>query len=150
MPLIPKLTHLDPNGMDSPIIAGLKSLGKTFGLDDPNQIMGVAAPLVTIGPKAIPLDHMGEYARKVASTTIDELAGHANQMTGNTPQAGSTLMSAFQKPAIAYKIHEAQLSPGYAKEAFTPEAAHPLAGGSIQEIIQALADAYHAGIKHSW
>ncbi len=133
--------------------AALESLKQLTGIGtgDPNSVMGVAAPLTTIGPKAIPLFNHADYLRKVAGESLEDL-GYFNRsrLSGLETLSDAALRerdlvpiqrlsNAMQDPKLGWSVEKATNYPGsirkYMDDFHDPQ--------TVPNIIQALADAYH-------
>ncbi len=138
--------------------AGIELLKRATGIDDPTSIMGVAAPMTTIGPGAIPLFNHGDYLRKVLGESLEDLGHfgrkveafspleHSSEYKPNFLSAVQRLTNATQDPDLSNAVNYTTHYPGDARAAFRnpgPKELPHQADSETNMLIQALANAYH-------
>lgn len=87
--------------------ASIQTLLRILGMDDPRAAMP-GPPLMTVGPKAIPLDQPMSYLRKVLGETVGDMA--------EKPGAWVSKQAAMSRSPEAAAV-QSWLSPEYADEA---------------------------------
>lgn len=134
-----------PRSMQWPAGAILGGLQSAMGGDDPTS-----AIMTTIGPNAIPLAHGDEYLRKAAGTAIDDLGSVYSKVAYNPmnpipARHWAPVAAAITNPSLQNKVYAAHESPGIGQSIMKHWGQDTQ--GSVEKLIQALADAYHTSLR---
>lgn len=94
MPVIAQPTLYNPSSGDSPLISGLKSVGRMLGWNDPNAVMGVGVPTPAseAAPALSALKMMSPEATQLATQSASDVINPAtaSQMERMYQQASPT------------------------------------------------------------